>query len=352
MADGSEVIELTQLRISECFVYQLTRKGVASSGHRAEEWGLDKPLLTGSLKVVQRDNTLLVRVLAEKKEGEGSLVTLRHELFAECPIDLEQPGAQLSHFVETVADSSRYFVLRFVDPRDPAKRAFMGCGFRERQAAFDLRATLQDYERFCERVRRAKEAKGGVNSGSGGGASDEGEPPAVADDPNLALKKGGKLSVNLKGSKAANRRPRPTGATTGAANACAPPALLPPPPPQPSPPTQPSPPSTSLSSPPPCELPPPGQAVSDKKASRRLPQAQATTSGNLAPTAAVGNAVGASSEATEAPQLDRSGAGGTGRPVATRVPENAPPSGESADGGRGGNLVDGELDEWGDFVGT
>ena len=44
--------------------------------------------------------------------------------------------------MEPVVDSSRYFVLR-VQAQSSNKHAYVGIGFREREAAFSLKATLQ-----------------------------------------------------------------------------------------------------------------------------------------------------------------------------------------------------------------
>jgi len=144
-------IEMLRLSVSECFVYQLP-KFRAASGHRAEDWGLADPVLTGSLKVAQADETLFVRLYADRKDAAavtGASVSVVHaekELFAECPITFS-PGDEVTceHCVQAVADSSRYFVLRVVDPGSK-KHAFIGCGFRERQVT-----------------------KGGGNNGGGGG---------------------------------------------------------------------------------------------------------------------------------------------------------------------------------------
>ena len=60
------------------------------------------------------------------------------ELFAKCPVD-EYPGIA----VESVLDSSRYFVIRIKD--DGGRSAFIGIGFTDRADSFDLNVTLSDH---------------------------------------------------------------------------------------------------------------------------------------------------------------------------------------------------------------
>ena len=61
-------------------------------------------------------------------------------LFAQCPIEID-PQRNLSVFVQDCADSSRYFVVRVVDPKSK-RSAFVGIGFPERSAAFNFKASL------------------------------------------------------------------------------------------------------------------------------------------------------------------------------------------------------------------
>jgi serine/threonine kinase 38 len=58
------------------------------------------------------------------------------------------PG-QRESAVETVLDSSRYFVLRIEDGR--GKHAFVGLGFGERNEAFDFNVALSDHEKYVKR---------------------------------------------------------------------------------------------------------------------------------------------------------------------------------------------------------
>eukprot|EP00122_Pirum_gemmata_P012494 Pgem_evm1s11616 len=61
------------------------------------------------------------------------------EVFAETHID-----SFPSPSIETVSDSSRYFVLKIQDP-NTGRHAFIGMGFQERSDSFDFNASLQDH---------------------------------------------------------------------------------------------------------------------------------------------------------------------------------------------------------------
>ncbi|XP_015686399.1 adaptin ear-binding coat-associated protein 1-like, partial [Protobothrops mucrosquamatus] len=65
------------------------------------------------------------------------------ELFAQAPIDL-YPGIA----VETVNDSSRYFVIRIQDGN--GRSAFIGIGFGDRGDAFDFNVALQDHFKWVK----------------------------------------------------------------------------------------------------------------------------------------------------------------------------------------------------------
>ncbi|GAV90415.1 LOW QUALITY PROTEIN: DUF1681 domain-containing protein, partial [Cephalotus follicularis] len=83
------------------------------------------------------------------------------ELFAACFMN---PG-QREAAVESVLDSSRYFVLRIEDGGS-GKHAFIGLGFAERNEAFDFNVALSDHEKH---VRRENEE---VSGDSGGDSQD------------------------------------------------------------------------------------------------------------------------------------------------------------------------------------
>lgn len=75
------------------------------------------------------------------------------ELFAQAPVD-QFPGTA----VESVTDSSRYFVIRIEDGN--GRRAFIGLGFGDRGDAFDFNVALQDHFKWvkqqCEFAKQAQ----------------------------------------------------------------------------------------------------------------------------------------------------------------------------------------------------
>ena len=80
---------------------------------RAEEWGLDKPLISphGEVKVMQKGDVCFVRLFDPKKDESGNTKLV---LFAEAPIRVDDKFAKkgVDFYVQKVVDSSRYFVVR------------------------------------------------------------------------------------------------------------------------------------------------------------------------------------------------------------------------------------------------
>lgn len=220
--DPPEAVEITRLTIEECFVYKIPPLGT-SSGHRADDWGLANPLLTGALKCVQQDDVLYLRLFEKHKDPEDSAGTLQPttlRLFAECPIKLET-GKAIAMFVEPVVDSSRYFVVRCVE-RSSQRRAYIGIGFRERQDAFDLKASLGDFERYVSRQTQARRQQERQQTPPDADpnhqAAEDGPAPLAEPAPFMGLQEGQKIHISIKGGGAKKKKagPKPAAGANGA----------------------------------------------------------------------------------------------------------------------------------------
>lgn len=168
-------VEVCLLKIRECFVYSVgSRKG--TTGYFCKSWGLENPLWSGSLHIMMFDDCLKLVMLKNK------------QIFCEsAPIPLREVGVKkpLSAYIESCVDSSRYFVVRVMDPM--SKRVVhLGIGFRERSEAFDFNATISDRLNMIQRQVE-------VERGSPG-------PPGVPDGEDSQEDKGDEyVSLGLKG---------------------------------------------------------------------------------------------------------------------------------------------------------
>jgi hypothetical protein len=146
--------------IKECFVYRIPNRTQAK-GYKASEWDVTQFLWTGRLRVLATGDEIALQ-LEDATTGD---------LFAKCPVDAEMKA------VEPCIDSSRYFVIKVVDP-NTKQNAFVGLGFQERSFAFDMNIALQDH---FKRLRR--------------------EEPKVDHGPvvDYSLKQGEKITISLSG---------------------------------------------------------------------------------------------------------------------------------------------------------
>ncbi|KAL6271414.1 hypothetical protein ACE6H2_028325 [Prunus campanulata] len=177
--DEEEAFEHTLLVVREVAVYKIPPRST-SGGYKCGEWLQSDKIWSGRLRVVSCKDRCEIRL-----EDPNS-----SELFAACFV---HPG-QRETSVETVLDSSRYFVLKIED--GTGKHAFIGLGFAERNEAFDFNVALSDHEKYVKREHE-KESNGGETS-------DDGHidiHPAV----NHRLKEGETIRINVK--------PKPTSGT-------------------------------------------------------------------------------------------------------------------------------------------
>ena len=120
----------------------------SSRGHRAEDWDVNKWIAEVEVKLVVRSDDTAAVVLQELESGE---------LYAQAPLS----SATCAACCEPVVDSSRYYALKVQD--EASKRhAFLGLGFRAREASSDFRMALAEYVKSCgrseEAARRASSA--------------------------------------------------------------------------------------------------------------------------------------------------------------------------------------------------
>ncbi|KAJ2952842.1 hypothetical protein O0L34_g7209 [Tuta absoluta] len=118
---------------NEVFVFKIPPK-TSNRGYRAADWNLQEPTWTGRMRLVCKGEELIMK-LEDKASGD---------LFAKCPID-KYPGVAL----ESVTDSSRYFVVKIQD--DNGRAAYIGLGFGDRSDSFDLNVALQDHFKYLRK---------------------------------------------------------------------------------------------------------------------------------------------------------------------------------------------------------
>ncbi|CAH0406567.1 unnamed protein product [Chilo suppressalis] len=135
-----ETYESVLLVKNEVFVFKIPPK-TSNRGYRAADWNLQEPQWTGRMRLVSKGEELIMK-LEDKTSGE---------LFAKCPID-KYPGVAL----ESVTDSSRYFVVKIQD--DNGRTAYIGLGFGDRSDSFDLNVALQDHFKWLRKEQEGDQA--------------------------------------------------------------------------------------------------------------------------------------------------------------------------------------------------
>ncbi|KAM7128816.1 adaptin ear-binding coat-associated protein 1 isoform 1-T1 [Ciconia maguari] len=164
------------------------------SGIRASDWKLDHPDWTGRLRVTSKGKTAYIK-LEDKVSGE---------LFAQAPID-QYPGIA----VETVTDSSRYFVIRIQD--GTGRSAFIGIGFTDRGDAFDFNVSLQDHFKWVKQETEiSKESQEADTRPKLDLGFKEGQTIKL-NIGNMTTKKGGAAKPRVSGSGGLSLLPPPPG---------------------------------------------------------------------------------------------------------------------------------------------
>ncbi|XP_068666328.1 uncharacterized protein At1g03900 [Aristolochia californica] len=140
--EQTESLELVLFQVSDCYVYLIPPRKSAAS-YRADEWNVNKWAWEGALKVISKGEECIIK-LEDKTTGE---------LYARAFLRNGEP-----HPLESVIDSSRYFVLRIEENVGGRLRhAFIGLGFRERSQAYDFQAALHDHMKYLNKKKTAEE---------------------------------------------------------------------------------------------------------------------------------------------------------------------------------------------------
>nr|XP_043635863.1 uncharacterized protein At1g03900 [Erigeron canadensis] len=136
LEEDSETFEHTLLVVREVSVFKIPPRST-SGGYKCGEWLQSDKIWSGRLRVVSCSNNRCEIRLEDPNSGD---------LFAACFVN---PGEDRYNSVESVLDSSRYFVLKVED--GTGKHAFLGLGFSERNEAFDFNVALSDHEKYVKR---------------------------------------------------------------------------------------------------------------------------------------------------------------------------------------------------------
>lgn len=99
--------------------------------YRASDWPIREPSWKGVLQIITKENEFYIK-LNEVASGMP---------FGKCPVD-KYPGPT----VETVADSSRYFVIKVAN--EIGQTAFLGIGFENRSDSVEFTTVLQNHFKY------------------------------------------------------------------------------------------------------------------------------------------------------------------------------------------------------------
>ena len=175
------IYEQRLLSIPEAYLYKVPPLKQAV-GHRAESWGLANPMLTGKIDLIGKADTLEIRILDDNDT-----------VVARCPVRCAPGSPAIEAIVDAVVDSSRYFVLRCEDEK--RRRAFVGVGFRERETAYDFKATIFDFKAKIDRQIKAENKQKELTEAKESKKVDNREDEPEVEDKNLSLNAPIKLSL-------------------------------------------------------------------------------------------------------------------------------------------------------------
>ncbi|OEU18236.1 hypothetical protein FRACYDRAFT_153835, partial [Fragilariopsis cylindrus CCMP1102] len=152
------LLKQTLMSHNECFLYKVPPL-ISSDGYRANDWNLANPIQENGVcgfQVERRNNDLYL------------LFTLDNhtKLFAVSKIEGNKAnntsnnnGTIINSSIETVLDSSRYFVTKIQQGgsvNNSNRTINLGFGFRDREIAIDLLSNVQQFQKSIERELNAK----------------------------------------------------------------------------------------------------------------------------------------------------------------------------------------------------
>ena len=177
------------LKVRRCFAYNVP----VTDGHisvQCESWGLEKPIFTGELTVLAKNDWLHIRLTADG-------ATFADTVWLDCSA-VNKP-TPLEAFIDNARDSSRYFVIRVGDTPGPKPRRVVpiGIGFRERNHAFDLMAAIRDRVAQVQRGETSEDASKRTALDDAK-ETEEAEARLAAASSDLSLKAGQRIKVNFK----------------------------------------------------------------------------------------------------------------------------------------------------------
>ncbi|OWZ24612.1 Adaptin [Phytophthora megakarya] len=200
----TDTFELERTLLSErgVWFYQVPSGQVTSLAPRADAWDVEHPFLTGSLRVLQKGDACFIQLFEPQTDAEAAPT-----LFAQCPLQISREQ-MLDVYVHDCVDSSRYFMLRVEDEKS-GRRAFVGVGFPDRTAAFNFKATLQDYAKYALRQLEVQQD-----------TKEQTTEQSSPKKPDLSLPEGTTIRIHLKkngsddGDKTRTRRSSSGGAVS------------------------------------------------------------------------------------------------------------------------------------------
>uniref|UniRef100_A0AAV1SY35 NECAP PHear domain-containing protein n=1 Tax=Peronospora matthiolae TaxID=2874970 RepID=A0AAV1SY35_9STRA len=191
------VLERCLFSENNVWFYRVPAGHVTSLAPRADAWDPEYPLLTGSLRIVQKGDACSVQLF---ESLVASTSATRSDptppLFAQCPLQITR-DLPLDVYVHDCVDSSRYFMVRVTDD-ESGRRAFVGIGFPERATAFNFKATLQDYAKYALRQVEMEEREEA--------AAGSGDDVSLEKSSKLSLPEGAMIRIKLKTSHGSNER--------------------------------------------------------------------------------------------------------------------------------------------------